>query len=89
VTAVRSFPPASACDRDTLLHIAAFAARGQSWELLGSSAHVEAICRLLVEEIEPDLRVAEAELRRRGCAPGSQAIGYDSDQPTARKGEPS
>jgi hypothetical protein len=61
---VRVFPAAWDCDRETLLDIAALAARGDSWGLRGSSAHVEAICRLLSEEIEPELRAAEDRIRR-------------------------
>lgn len=50
-------PPAHLCEREDLLDLAAGAVRhrDQLWALLGSSEHVVAICRLLVEHVEPEL----------------------------------
>lgn len=88
ITSVRLVPPADECDRETLLDLAAHAASGHSWELLSSSAHVEAICRLLAEEIEPELRAAEEKLRMLAWRSRHGAIDRESE-PITWEGEAS
>lgn len=58
-------PPADRCSRDDLLQLAADAmSNGDDlWSLLGSREHVRAICRLLVEQIEPESRAADEQIR--------------------------
>lgn len=58
-------PRAELCTREQLLDLAAGAANhdDQLWSLLGSSTHVRAICRLLVEHIEPESRAADEQIR--------------------------
>lgn len=60
-TAPYTVPMAEDCTSEQLLDLAAAAARDPDtlWSLLGSSAHVAAICRLLSERVEPALRAAD------------------------------
>lgn len=56
--------PAEECTREELLDLAAGAVsqQDQLWALVGSQPHVKAICRLLVERFEPELRTALQQL---------------------------
>lgn len=57
-------PPAEDCTPEELVDLAAAAAQDPDtlWSLIGSSAHVAAICELLAERVAPALRVADKEI---------------------------